>query len=140
GSAAYRYLNFGVRRLAKRLDHRCAVSEDARHMAQSALGGDYTLLFNGIEVDRFAKAPPWPTDGPTVLFVGRHEPRKGLAVLLEAMARLPADVRLWVAGDGPQTGALKAATAGDARVEWLGRLSDDELARRLRGADVLCAP
>src|SRR5947207_132093 len=60
GSAAYRYLNWGVRQLARRLDHRCAVSVDAWQMAQEALGGDYTLLFNGIEVERFAKASPWP--------------------------------------------------------------------------------
>src|SRR5207249_12049292 len=43
GSAAYRYLNWGVRRLARRLDRRCAVSEDARKMAHDALGGEYTL-------------------------------------------------------------------------------------------------
>jgi phosphatidylinositol alpha-mannosyltransferase len=140
GSAAYRYLNRGVRWLASRLDHRCAVSADARQMAHDALGGDYTLLFNGIEVDRFAKASPWPTDSPTIFFVGRHEPRKGLAVLLEAMRALPGDTRLWVAGDGPETAALQAAHRADARIEWLGRIDDDEKASRLRGADVFCAP
>ena len=140
GSAAYRWLRGGVRWLARRLDHRCAVSDDARRMAHEALGGEYTLLHNGIEVDRFQNATPWATDGPTVMFVGRHEPRKGLAVLLEAMGDLPADVRLWVAGDGPQTEALRAQAGGDPRVEWLGRLSNDETAARLRGADVLCAP
>jgi len=140
GSAAYRYLNWGVRRLARRLDHRCAVSEDARAMAHDALGGDYTLLFNGIEVDRFAKAEAWPSDGPTIFFVGRHEPRKGLAVLLEAMQSLPADVRVWVAGDGPETSDLQARYGHDGRVEWLGRIDDHEKACRLRGADVFCAP
>ena len=30
--------------------------------------------------------------------------------------------------------------AGDARIEWLGRISDEEKASRLRGADVFCAP
>jgi phosphatidylinositol alpha-mannosyltransferase len=140
GSAAYRYLNVGVRYLARRLDHRCAVSEDAREMAHDALGGDYTLLFNGIEVDRYAKARPWPTDGPTIFFVGRHEPRKGLAVLLEAMRWLPDDVRLWVASDGPETASLQAAFAHDGRVEWLGRIDDAEKASRLRAADVFCAP
>jgi phosphatidylinositol alpha-mannosyltransferase len=109
-------------------------------MAQRALGGTYRLLFNGIEVERFAKATPWPTEGPTVLFVSRHEPRKGLEVLLSALERLPADVRLWVASDGPETARLRARTASDPRVEWLGRISEEEKARRLRGADVLCAP
>jgi phosphatidyl-myo-inositol alpha-mannosyltransferase len=28
----------------------------------------------------------------------------------------------------------------DPRIEWLGRLDDDQVARRLRGADVFCAP
>jgi phosphatidylinositol alpha-mannosyltransferase len=28
----------------------------------------------------------------------------------------------------------------DRRVEWLGRIDDDEKASRLRGADVVCAP
>jgi phosphatidylinositol alpha-mannosyltransferase len=140
GSAAYRWLWPATRWMAGRLALRCAVSEDARDLAQQALGGEFTLVHNGIEVERFSKVTPWPTTGPTVFFVGRHEPRKGLAVLLEAMARLPADVRLWVAGDGPETCILKEQKAADPRVEWLGRIDDEELARRVRGADVFCAP
>ncbi len=140
GSAAYRYLKPGTRWLARRLDHRCAVSEAARDMAQEALGGEYTLLFNGIEIDRYAKGPTWPTAGPTVFFVGRHEPRKGLDVLLDALGSLPADVHVWVGGDGPETARLQARHAGDPRIEWLGRIDDAEKAARLRGADVFCAP
>ena len=47
---------------------------------------------------------------------------------------------LWVVGDGPETDGLRARVPADARVEWLGRVDDDELASRLRGAHVLCAP
>jgi phosphatidylinositol alpha-mannosyltransferase len=139
-SAAYKWFSPGVKWLAKRLDLRCAVSEDAEQMAHSALGGDYTVLFNGVEVATFAKATPTPTDRPTVLFVGRHEPRKGLDVLLEAMTDLPANTRLWIAGDGPDTDRLRARVAGDVRIEWLGRITDDEKASRMRAADVFCAP
>ena len=139
-SAAYRVLRPLTRWLARRLDVRCAVSEDAKAMAVRALGGEYQVLFNGIEVERFAKATPWPTTGPTVLFLSRHEARKGLEVLLAAMERLPHDARLWVASDGPETAKLRARTEGDTRVEWLGRIGDAERASRLRGADVLCAP
>lgn len=126
--------------VARRLALRCAVSEDAGETASRALGGSYEVLFNGIEVERFAKATPWPTTGPTVLFIGRHEPRKGLSVLVEAMAGMPAGVRLWVAGEGAETPGLRAATRSDPRIEWLGRISDAEAASRLRGADVFCAP
>ena len=139
-SAAYRWLHGPLGWMGKHLSVRCAVSEDAKALAHQHFGGDYTLLFNGIEVDRFAKATPWPTDGPTVLFVSRHEPRKGLDVLLAALDHLPPDVRVWVASDGPDTERLMAATAGQSRVQWLGRISEEEKARRLRGADVLCAP
>jgi phosphatidyl-myo-inositol alpha-mannosyltransferase len=139
-SAAYIVLRPLARWLVRRLTFRCAVSEDAKAMAVKNLGGDYLVLNNGIEIDRFAKGTPWPTEGPTVLFMSRHEARKGLDVLLAAMARLPADVRLWVASDGPETARLQALTAGDHRVEWLGRIGDEERAARLRGADVLCAP
>ncbi|MGH9166032.1 MAG: glycosyltransferase family 4 protein [Acidimicrobiales bacterium] len=139
-SGAYRGLRPALRHLAGRLAVRCAVSVDARVTAEQAIGGNYELVFNGIEVERFAKATPWPSGGPTVLFLGRHEPRKGLSVLLQAMADLPSDVRLWVAGTGPETAALKARVADDPRVEWLGRISDTEAAARLRAADVFCAP
>src|SRR5580700_2401357 len=110
------------------------------HRAGAALGGEYIVLFNGIEVERYAKAEPTPTEGPTICFLGRHEPRKGLEVLLEAMAYLPADVRLWIGSDGPQTAELYARSAGDTRISWLGRISDDEKASRLRGCSVFCAP
>ena len=136
----YSWGRLPLRMIAKRLDLRIAVSADAKELAQRTLKGEYEVLFNGIEVDRFAKATPWPTDGPTIFFIGRHEPRKGLAVLLDAMAALPADVRLWVGGTGPDTELLKTKHAGDPRIEWLGRITDDEKARRTRGADVFCAP
>jgi phosphatidylinositol alpha-mannosyltransferase len=139
-SLAYSRLRPAVRWMAKRLDLRCAVSEEAAATAMAALGGTYEVLFNGIEVERYACAEPSSRTGPTVLFLGRHEPRKGLAVLLEAMALLPSDLRLWIAGDGPQTHELKVRTAGDPRITWLGRVDEREKARRLRGADVFCAP
>jgi phosphatidylinositol alpha-mannosyltransferase len=138
-SKAYFFLTPLVRWGARKIDVRVAVSRDAMETAHNALGGEYELLFNGVEVERFAKGDVWPTEAPTIFFVGRHEHRKGLEVLLEAMADVPADVRLWIAGEGPQTGELRA-TNRDERVEWLGRIDDAELAARLRGADVFCAP
>jgi len=140
GSSWYEGLRPLITWLSKRMAVRCAVSEDARDTAAAAMGGQYVVLHNGVEVERFAKAEPTPTDGPTIFFVGRHEPRKGLGVLIDAMADVPSDVVLWVAGDGPETDRLRAKTAGDERVQWLGRLDDAEVASRLCGADVFCAP
>lgn len=139
-SAAYAAFRPIAKGLAKRLAVRCAVSEDAKATAVDAVGGEYELVFNGIEVDRFAKADEIPVDGPSILFLGRHEPRKGLGTLLEAMAHLPADVKVLVASDGPQTAELQARFGADRRIEWLGRISEEEKAGYLRGVDVFCAP
>jgi phosphatidylinositol alpha-mannosyltransferase len=139
-SASYKFLRPVLRWAANRLDIRCAVSADAASLARRYLGGEYEPVFNGIEVDTYAKAEPWPTDGPTVFFIGRHEPRKGLDVLLDAFPSLPDDVRLWVAGDGPDTDTLRAQHGTNPRIEWLGRIGDEEKRRRLAGAAVLCAP
>jgi len=106
GANAYK----GLRKLAvpaaKRLAVRVAVSPDARATAESALGGSYLLLPNGVDVDAYAKVDPIVGEGPTALFCGRHEPRKGLGVLLDAWVGLDRDVQLWVASDGPETEAL----------------------------------
>ena len=140
--AAYRLLGPLARAGAKRLAARCAVSDEARATAHGALGGEYEIIGNGIDLARFASVSPWPNAGPTVLFVGRHEPRKGLDVLLGAVGRMPAGSAptVWVAGEGPETERLKRRFAALDTVRWLGRVSDRELTARLAGADALCAP
>ncbi len=139
-SFAYDLLPRATRFLANRLDLRVAVSPDARDTARDALGGSYDLLYNGVELAPYRAAQPAPTGGPTILFIGRHEPRKGLGVLIDALAMLPPTVRLWVAGAGPETAALRTRSAGDPRIEWLGTITDSEKIARLKGADVFCAP
>jgi phosphatidylinositol alpha-mannosyltransferase len=137
----YRMAAAVLRRIVKRIDLKCAVSQDAIDLAGRYFGGVFEKVFNGIEVERFAKAAPHERDDrPVVFFCSRHEERKGLVVLLDALDRLPADVRVWVGSDGPQTDELKAKVGGDPRVEWLGRLGEDEKAARLRAADVFVAP
>jgi phosphatidylinositol alpha-mannosyltransferase len=122
------------------LDVRAAVSEEARAAVIRTLGGNYEVVWNGIDVSRYRDAVPWTTAGPTILFIGRHEPRKGLAVLIDAFSRLPAETRLWVASEGPDTARLRQATRDEDRIEWLGVINEQEKTRRIRGADVLCAP
>ena len=139
-SSSYRWMGAPLRRIANRLTARVAVSRDARTLAASTIHGHYEVLFNGVDVERFAKASPWPTTRPTILFIGRHEPRKGLAQLLSAVSGLRDDVAVWVASDGPQTDELRQRFGGDARIEWLGRIPDAEKEARLAGADLFCAP
>jgi phosphatidyl-myo-inositol alpha-mannosyltransferase len=139
-STSYRVLNRQVNWVAQRIDHRVAVSDDAKELAQRYLPGEYEVLWNGVEVGRYRQAEPHKAEQPTVFFCGRHEPRKGLSTLLQAMAELPSAVHLWVASDGPETASLRAEHEHDPRITWLGRLSDEEKIARLAGSDVFCAP
>jgi phosphatidylinositol alpha-mannosyltransferase len=139
-SASYEYLSAPIKAAAKNIAHRVAVSKDARLLVEAAIGGEYEVLFNGVELDEYRASSVWPTDGPTIFFCGRHEERKGLDVLIAAMAEMGPEVTLWVASNGPDTARLEAATADDPRIQWLGRLSDDEKIARLKGAHVFCAP
>jgi phosphatidylinositol alpha-mannosyltransferase len=142
-SVLYTLLGPLVRRLANRFAVRTAVSEAARATAAHAVGGSYEVGFNGVDIDAYRSADPWPTEGPTILFLGRHEERKGLGYLLDAFARLPpmaVPAALWIAGTGPQTEALRRRHPPSATVEWLGVLDEDEKRRRLAAADILCAP
>ena len=125
----------------RRLALRCAVSTSGAGDRPPSPG---RRVRAGLERHRHSArvgaVEPWPTSGPTVLFLGRHEPRKGLAVLVDAVVQHGVDARIWVAVRGLRPPPLKEATLGDARFEWLGTVGEEEKLRRLRGADVLAAP
>ena len=133
---------------ASRLHGRIAVSAAARHFIDRFFPGDYKVIPNGVDVPRFAGAVPlarWQDGTPNVLFVGRHEPRKGLLDLLKAhriLRRTGYENRLLVVGSGPQEREARryVATRGLQAVEFLGRVSDAEKAQLFRTADVFASP
>jgi phosphatidyl-myo-inositol alpha-mannosyltransferase len=139
-SASYKYLRLSIKPAAHNIAHAVAVSKDAAELVRRYIGGNYEILYNGVELDAYRNAPAHPTTGPTIFFCGRHEERKGLDVLLAAVQELGPDVRVWVGSTGPDSARLQAQYAGDPRIEWLGRLTDADKMARLRGADVFCAP
>ncbi len=128
-SASYRILGPALSRLIGRIDHKVVVSKDALALVQSHLGGEYEVLFNGVELNEIRAVAPWPTDSdgsptrPTVFFCGRHEERKGLRVLVEAVLRGGLDVDVWIASDGPDTAELHGRH-GRRRADPLARPGD----------------
>jgi phosphatidylinositol alpha-mannosyltransferase len=131
----------------EKITGRIAVSPAARRVVVEHLGGDAVLIPNGVDVGRFSDARPFPDrpTAPTVAFLGRiDEPRKGLAVLLEALpelVELVPDVRLLVAGPGDVDDVREAIPISlRAHVELLGLVSDADKPRVYASADVYCAP
>ncbi|MEY4633915.1 MAG: phosphatidylinositol alpha-mannosyltransferase [Actinomycetota bacterium] len=138
-SGAYRAFSRQLKWISSRIDVRVAVSKDAVELAHRYIGGEYEVLFNGIELGDYITDKEVQKEN-AIFFIGRHEPRKGLSTLLEAVSSMPSDVKLWIASDGPETDMLKAQYAHDARIEWLGRITDAEKYDRLRRSAVFCAP
>lgn len=134
--------------LMKRVAVRLAVSEAAKRTVSSHFPGEYEVVPNAIDVDRFTvpvrRPPSMPHGRRYVLYVGRLEPRKGIDRLLRAMTIVERDVRctqLVVVGDGPDRDALEAeARRLGLDVVFAGRVSDDDLAGFYRAADVVCSP
>jgi len=87
-----------------------------------------------------------PTDKQVVLFVGgmdRAHAFKGVDVMLRALARLPANVFGVLVGDGalrPSYEAMAANLGIGDRVKFLGRVTDADLPKIYRSADVLAMP
>ena len=143
---AWRYLS---RRWWRKLDGRIAVSKPAADFASRFYPGEYEVIPNGVDIDRFA-SPAAPierfADGKrNLLFVGRLERRKGLRHLLMAYGRLKwryPDLRLIVVGGGnPGEDVLSLIGERDLTdVEFVGRVGSEDLPRYYQAADVFCAP
>jgi glycosyltransferase involved in cell wall biosynthesis len=78
---------------------------------------------------------------PYVVYLGRLSPEKGVEILLDAVTGLP-DLRVKIAGDGPQTGVLQtiARQQGLQQVEFLGRVAGEEKWGLLRHATAVVVP
>jgi phosphatidyl-myo-inositol alpha-mannosyltransferase len=137
-----------INALMEKVTARIAVSPSARRVQVEHLGGDAVEIPNGVDVPLFAHGPllpGYPRAGHTVGFLGRFgEPRKGMAVLLDALRLLaPArpDLRLLVVGRGDTDALRRAAGPGLAdRLDVLGGVDDATKAAALRSMDVYCAP
>jgi phosphatidylinositol alpha-mannosyltransferase len=126
--------------LADRIDTRIAVSEQARVTAQRWLGGEYTIVPNGVFVPENADAG---ARADHVVFIGRHEARKGMQILLRAWPEIHrrTGARLRLVGADPLAVrlVLNRERVGDEGIDILGVLSDDDLTAELLAAKVLVA-
>lgn len=106
------------------------------------------LIYHGLDFSRFPDAPVRPPrtgrdpDDPLrLLTIGRAVEKKGIDILLKALAGLPADLhwRLTHIGGGEQLTALQAL-AGDLgladRIEWRGPQTQDAVIDALAQADL----
>jgi len=137
-----------LKRLSRRLWRRAAavvaVSDHLRSLARRTTPAlEIGVIRNGVDTRRFT---PAPGNEPTVLFVGRLIPRKGVAVLLEAfraVAPSHPEARLIIAGDGPERERLEELSRRhgiETRVEFRGFLARDALPGLYHEASIFVSP
>jgi phosphatidylinositol alpha-mannosyltransferase len=139
-----RWRGFGFRLwgfLLDRIDVRIAVSDAAAATARTYLPGEYRLIPNGV---RLPPTVALDGRGQQALFVGRHEQRKGLAVLLRAWPTVHerTGARLRVVGADPLAvrHLLSRERVPGDYVDLLGPVASDRLDEELAHAKLLVAP
>ena len=145
----YRTFRPIIKRWQKRLHGSIAVSPAARRYVNNTFPGEYEIIPNGIDYKHFSSnvvpLPQYQDGKLNILFVGRLEKRKGLRYLLEAYSKLKwelPDIRLIVVGPGnPDKESYRILSSHALRdVEFVGRVSYDELPRYYATADIFCSP
>ena len=139
-----------LNRGAIRLNGRIAVSEPAKQFANRYFEGDYRVIPNGLDVERFSEPTKRPSilrdDAINLVFVGRvNEPRKGLRYALGAYSLLKwqyPKLRLVVVGAGvPDRESYQIM--GERSLDdviFTGPVTDEELPGYYQYADIFLAP
>lgn len=120
----------------QRADRLIAVSEWESGRLKADFGVDATVIPSGLDIERFADADPHARDRPYLLTVGRLEEYKGIQHVIRSLPDLP-EYDLLVVGRGPfrldlERVAMESGVAD--RVDFLGFVEDDRLARLYAGA------
>jgi phosphatidyl-myo-inositol alpha-mannosyltransferase len=126
--------------LLGRIDLRVAVSEQARRTAVAFEPAHYEVIPNGVELPEGVD----PGDRRDhLVFVGRHEPRKGLPVLLRAWRQIRrSGLRLRLIGADPLAVRLLLTRlrVPEEGIDILGFVDDEKLTEELSTAKLLVAP
>lgn len=134
-----------------RLDAKICVSESVRELNNHLFPGDYLVIPNGIDMQRFGPhvepIEKFDDGRPNILFVGRLDKRKGFRYLMRAypyiVEAIP-DARLIVVGafdrEDKEPFVRYARIHHLSGARFVGRVSGEELPRYYRTCDVFCAP
>jgi len=104
-----------------------AVSHSTTVALERYFEADWKIIPNGIDTDVFNPDAPvpigFPKGVPTILFLGRFDPRNGLSTLIEAFRHVKGksrETKLVVVGDGPLREHYYKQANGDKDIQFVG--------------------
>lgn len=147
----YLYAKPLLKQFMRKVHGRIAVSAAAREFVDQYFPGEYKIIPNGVDVEKYAHRTltlPELRDGKiNLLFVGRLEKRKGLIYLLKALPHVKyhfPNIRLVVIGafEEEQVEEYKdfVRETGLTDVVFKGFVSEEEKIAYYQHADVFCSP
>jgi glycosyltransferase involved in cell wall biosynthesis len=117
--------------------------QDFYRQIEADPSGKYDVIRCGVDVSQWSMNRIEPHDPLRLLTVCRLVEKKGVDVLIRALASVNRSVRLIVAGDGEQreqlhqlADELKCAD----RIEWLGAVDNERVRSLMKDADVFALP
>ena len=147
----YLYAKPLLKQFMRKVHGRIAVSAAAREFVDQYFPGEYKIIPNGVDVEKYADrslSMPELRDGKTnILFVGRLEKRKGLIYLLKALPHVKyhfPNTRLIVIGafEPEQVEEYRdfVRETGLTDVVFKGFVSEEQKIAYYQHADVFCSP
>jgi len=95
----------------------------------------------GIRVDNSGVLPVDGDQMFTVLYMGQLSNHKGVPILINAFKKIKdRNIRLWIAGTGPDYEFYQKSSEGDQRIKFFGFVSGETKEKLFLGASVMALP
>lgn len=144
-SVGYWMFRRALQRRLDKLSAAIAVSQSTIVALERYFDADWRIIPNGVDTDVFRPDAPRPsgfrTDVPAILFLGRFDPRNGLATLIDAFKRVKARGRrahLVIVGDGPLRNHYYKRAGRDPDISFVGAVLDGRPAYYAHSAIYAC--
>uniref|UniRef100_A0A7V3ZVF3 Glycosyltransferase family 1 protein n=1 Tax=candidate division WOR-3 bacterium TaxID=2052148 RepID=A0A7V3ZVF3_UNCW3 len=138
------------KRYNQKIDGKIAVSEVAKKWIEEFLPGNFRIIPNGIDIERFHPLnkpfEKYKNYYPLLLFVGRLDKRKGAEIAIRALKKITiyfSNSKLLIIGKGKEEKKLRDLVKKlnlEKYCEFLGYVKRDDLPRYYATGDIFLAP